>query len=77
MLHLDGQGFGEFEAEGGLSGQDNLLLPGVGRSRGACTCAQCGADEGTFAASDKTADQSSAPGSPPMRVAVRLPLPFW
>src|SRR6202521_2483910 len=33
-LHLYGQGFGEFEAEGGLGGQDDLLVPGVGRSCG-------------------------------------------
>jgi hypothetical protein len=30
LLHLDGEGFGEFEAKGGLGGQDNLLVPGVG-----------------------------------------------
>jgi hypothetical protein len=34
LLHLDGNGFGEFEAEGRLGGQDNLFLPGVRRSRG-------------------------------------------
>jgi parallel beta-helix repeat protein len=38
VLHLDGEGFGEFEAEGGLGGQDNLLLPCVGGSRGSRTC---------------------------------------
>ena len=30
LLHLDGEGFGEFEAEGGLGRQDDLLFPGVG-----------------------------------------------
>jgi hypothetical protein len=28
-LHLNGDGFREFEAEGGLGGQDNLLIPGI------------------------------------------------
>src|ERR1700686_3771306 len=63
MLHLDGKGFGEFEAEGGLRRQDNLLLPGVGRSRGSRTCTQCCADEGAFAATGKTSDQGSATGA--------------
>lgn len=35
MLHLNSDGFGEFEAESGFSGQDNLFLPGVSRSSGA------------------------------------------
>jgi len=37
-LELDGEGFGECEAEGGLGGEDNFFLPGVGRSRGSRTC---------------------------------------
>ena len=36
-LHLYNEGLGECEAEGGLGGQDNLLVPGVGRSRGSRT----------------------------------------
>jgi hypothetical protein len=44
LLHLDGEGFGEFEAEGGLGGQDNLRLyegdkgrdQGLEASRGGC-----------------------------------------
>jgi hypothetical protein len=46
LLHLDGDGFGECEAQGGLGGQDNLLVRGVGRSRGSRTSTQCCADEG-------------------------------
>jgi hypothetical protein len=38
LLLLDGEGFGEFEAESGLGGQENLFLPGLGRSRGSRTC---------------------------------------
>src|SRR6266851_5795277 len=57
LLLLDGEGFGEFEAEGGLGGQDNLVPPGVGRSRRSRTGTQCGADEGAFAATGKTADE--------------------
>ncbi|HEX4921348.1 MAG TPA: hypothetical protein VFV92_11480, partial [Candidatus Bathyarchaeia archaeon] len=43
LLLLDGEGFGEFEAQHGLGGQDNLLLPGVCRSRflrGLCGAAE-------------------------------------
>jgi len=60
LLHLDGEGFGEFEAESGLGGQDNLLLPGVGRSRGSRTCTQGCTDECAFATAGKTSDQGSA-----------------
>ena len=51
LLHLDGDGFGECEAQGGLGGQDNLLVRGVGRLRGSRTSTQCCADEdrGAFA----------------------------
>src|ERR1700693_5778284 len=62
-LHLNGDGFGECEAEGGLGRHDNLLLPGVGRSRGPCARTQCGADECAFATTGKSADQSPAPGA--------------
>jgi hypothetical protein len=37
--NLYGQGFGEFEAEGGLGGQDDLLGPGG--------CSSCGSRTGT------------------------------
>src|SRR5713226_1667325 len=63
LLHLDGEGFGEFEAESGLGGQDNLLLPRVGRSRGSRTCTQCCADECAFATAGKRANEGSAPGA--------------
>src|SRR6266853_794847 len=63
VLLLDGEGFGEFEAEGGLGGQDNLLLPGVGRSRGSRTCTQCCGDECTFATAGKSSDEGSAPAA--------------
>ncbi len=56
-LLLDGEGFGEFEAEGGLGGQDNLLLPGVGRFRGSRSRTQCCADECAFATAGKTSYQ--------------------
>lgn len=63
MLHLDGEGFGEFEAECGLGGQDNLLLPGVGRSRGSRSRSQCCTNEGALAATGKTSDQGAAAGA--------------
>ena len=40
ILFFYGEGFGEFEAEHGLGRQDNLLLPGVGCSRGSCAATQ-------------------------------------
>ena len=63
LLQLDGEGFGEFEAEGGLGGQDNLLLPGIGCSRGSCTRTQCCGDECTFATAGKSSDEGSAPAA--------------
>jgi hypothetical protein len=39
--NLYGQWFGEFEAEGGLGGQDDLLVPGVCRSCGSRTGTHC------------------------------------
>jgi len=63
LLQLDGEGFGEFEAEGGLGGQDNLLLPGIGCSRGSCTRTQCCADECAFATAGKSSDEGSAPAA--------------
>jgi len=63
LLHLDGEGFGEFEAEGGLGGQDNLLLSGVGCSRGSCTCTQCCTDECAFATAGESADEGPTPGA--------------
>ena len=63
LLQLDDQGFGECEAEGGLDGKDNFLLPGVGRSRGSCATTQYCTNEGAFAATGKTADQGSTPGT--------------
>jgi hypothetical protein len=39
--NLYGQGFGEFEAEGGLGGQDDLLVPRVCRSCGSRTGTHC------------------------------------
>jgi hypothetical protein len=62
-LHLDGQGFGESEAKGGFGGQNNLLLSGVGCSRGSRTRAQCCTDERSFATAGKTADEGPAPGA--------------
>ena len=59
-LHLYGEGMGEFKAECRFSGQDDLLLPGVGRSRGSRTGTQCCPNEGSFAPAGKTPDQGSA-----------------
>jgi len=62
-LHLNGDGFREFEAEGGLGGQDNLLIPGIGRSRGSRASTHCCADEGSFATAGKAADEGPATSS--------------
>jgi len=55
-LHLYGQGFGEFEAEGGLGGQDDLLVPGVCRSCGSRTGTHCGTNQGSFTTAGKPPD---------------------
>ena len=55
-LHLYGQGFGEFEAEGGLGGQDELLVPGVGRSRGSRTGTRRCTNHGSFTTAGKPPD---------------------
>jgi hypothetical protein len=56
LRYLYGQGFGEFEAEGGLSGQDDLLAPGVCRSCGSRTGTHCGTNQGSFTTAGKPPD---------------------
>ncbi len=55
-LHLYGQGFGEFEAEGGLGGLDDLIVPGVGRSCGSRTGTHCCTNQGSFTTAGKPPD---------------------
>jgi hypothetical protein len=62
-LHLYSQGFGEFEAECGLGGQDDLLVPGVGRSRGSRTGTRCCTNQGSFTTAGKPPDEGSASGA--------------
>jgi len=62
-LHLYGQGFGEFEAEGGLGGEDDLLVPGVGRSRGSRASTHCCTNQGSFSATGKTSDEGPTSGA--------------
>ncbi len=62
-LHFYSQGFGEFEAEGGLGGQDDLLVPGVGRSCGSRTGTRCCTNQGSFTTAGKPPDEGSTSGA--------------
>jgi len=55
-LHLYGQGLGEFEAEGGIGGLDDLIVPGVGRSCGSRTGTHCCTNQGSFTTAGKPPD---------------------
>src|SRR5438046_818313 len=62
-LHFHGNRLGKLEAECRFSGQNDLLLPSVGRSRGSRTGTQCCTNESSLAPASKTSDEGSATGS--------------
>src|SRR5262249_41322574 len=73
-LHLYGGGFGECEAEDGLGRQDDLFVPGVGRSRGSRTRTRCCTNERSLPATGETTDEGS--GASPAADQGRAALSF-